>query len=131
MSSIPATTAQSDSDAAKAALEAADNAIFIASVDQAIVEATDQGKYQVSATTWGHVSPKTIVDYYINLGYTVALPDYPQTLEVVPAQLFGEFWVAFWNGTLRDTLFANPNLNPVRLLIAWVPPGTVLFTNPF
>lgn len=119
MSSIPASTADTEAQAALTALQAADNATFILETDAAIVEMISQGKAQVSVSTFGNVLAKTIVSYYVNLGYKVVLPDYPQSLEIQPAQLFGQFWVEFWDGTLSNTLGFNPSKNPVRLLISW------------
>lgn len=113
--SISEAAAKSASDAAKAALVAADNAIFITGADAQINQAIDLGQNYISATTWGNVSAKDIFMHYHDLGYTVWFPDEPLSHGLVPAQLFGEFWEAFWN----NTLFLANTRNPCRMIISW------------
>ena len=119
MASIPASTAQSDTNTALAALQAADNATFISASDAAILDATSQGLTQISANTFGSVDAETVVSYYVNLGYKVSLPDFQNNVQQQPAQQFGEFWVEFWNGTLPQFTGVDIKKNPVRILISW------------
>lgn len=115
MSSLPASTANSDSDAAKAVLVAADNSKFIGMVDAQILLAIAEGKSFVSATTFGYVHPKDIWAYYANLGYFVRFPDLIQGQRFQPADLFGEFWDDFWGG-----IFVPPfPKGPIRIVINW------------
>lgn len=119
MSSIPASTAITDSDAAILALVTADNAKFIADVDQQILDAIDLGKYEVSATTFGYVNPHDIYTYYLNLGYMVTFPDLIEGQAFQPADLFGQFWIDYWNHTLLPRCAKNP----VRMLVFWPSPN--------
>lgn len=118
MSSLPASTAQSDTITAKDELIVADNANFIAQVDVQIQEAIALGRFQISATTFGNVHPRDIVKYYGNLGYWIVFPDLIQGPNFQPADLFGEFWVNFWDNTLTP-LFKQRK--PVRMVIGWSP----------
>jgi hypothetical protein len=117
MSSLPAATAQTDSKTADAALVATANANFIAAVDAQIVQAIALGKFQVSATTFVNVHPRVIAQYYSNLGYWVQFPDLVQGPNFQPADLFGEYWVDFWN----NTLFPFFGSKPARMVIGWSP----------
>lgn len=107
--------AKSAADTALAALQAADNAIFVANTDFQIAGAIALGLYQTAVLTWGNVDPKYAFNYYTNLGYKVILPDMSTTMTPNPAQLFGFFWEEFWNNqfVLLDLK------NPVRMLISW------------
>lgn len=118
MSSLPASTADTDSQTALNALRAADNANFILAVDQAILDAIAQGETQISANTFGNVNAQTVTEYYVNLGYKVSFPDFRTNIGNQPAQLFGDAWVSFWQGTLAGYLGFVPK-NPMRLLIGW------------
>lgn len=117
--SIPATTAITDSDAALLALVTADNTKFIADVDQQILDAIDLGKFEVSATTFGYVNPHDIYVYYLNLGYMVTFPDLIHGQAFQPADLFGQFWIDYWN----HTILPRGAKNPVRMLIFWPSPN--------
>lgn len=110
--------AQTDAQTAEDALVAAANQLFIDNTDVAIEAAIDQGEFFVNSAAYDHnVDPRAIFDYYTNLGYSVSFPDYPQNLALQPAQLFGEFWINYWNNNLV------PNLKkyPIRFLISWKP----------
>lgn len=115
MASIPATTAENNTDIARAALVAADNAIFIADVDKQILDYIALGKKEISATTFGYVHIKDIYNYYTALGYHVDFPDLRQGHKFQPADLFGQFWIEFWN----HTLIPHHPRNPTRVLINW------------
>lgn len=115
MASIPASTAQTDSDAALAALKAADNANFIVDADKQITDAIALGKSEISATTFGDCDILDIFNYYANLGYHIEFPDLIQGQKFQPADLFGEFWIEFWN----NTLIPHNQMNPVRIIIRW------------
>lgn len=117
MASIPASTALSEQEVAEAALVAADNARFIADADQQIQAAIALGKKEISMTTFGHVHPTDIFKYYANLGYNVDFPDLVQGQAFQPVDLFGQFWVEFWN----HTLFPGRPKGPTRILINWAP----------
>jgi hypothetical protein len=116
MASIPAKTANTDTVSDLAALTAADEASFIAMVDAQILLAIAQGRYQVSATTFGYVKPKDIFKYYANLGYHIYFPDMIQgPFGYQPANLFGEFWDFFWGSSFTPRLPKGP----VRIIIQW------------
>lgn len=118
MASIPKSQAQTEAEAAQAALEATAAQLFIDAADAQIQEAIDQGKYFVNCLTHDeNVDPKTIFDYYTNLGYGVSFPDYPQNLALQPAQLFGEFWINYW----QNNLVPRVKKYPLRFLISWKP----------
>jgi|ERR1035437_5577741 hypothetical protein len=117
MSSIPASTALTDQKAAHEALEAADNALFIADADRQILAAIALGRADISMTTFGHVSPHGIWKYYSNLGYNINFPDLIQGQAFQPVDLFGEFWINYWNHTLLPPF----SKNPVRIVINWGP----------
>ena len=117
MSSIPAKTALAEQRAVETALVAADNALFIADADRQIQAAIALGKKEISMTTFGHVRPRDIFKYYTNLSYNVNFPDLIQGQAFQPVDLFGEFWINYWNHTLLP-----PHVKtPVRILINWAP----------
>jgi hypothetical protein len=113
MSSIPASAALAAQKAQKAALTAADNALFIADADKQIRAAIALDVSFVSATTFGDVNPHDIYKYYTNLGYDVDFPDLIQGQRFQPADLFGEFWLEYWN----HTLLPNFPKGPIRIVI--------------
>ena len=107
--------ANTAAEAAKAAIQTAEDALFIANIDAQITEAIAQGRFQVSATSSKGVSLKTVFDYYANLGYIVWFPDYPTNLNYQPVDLFGAYWELYWtNQFLRYRL-----KNPTRMVISW------------
>lgn len=119
MSTLPQSTAKSNSLAAKTALTtAADNA-FIADADAQILKAIDQGVYFVHCKAFSEIDVQAIATYYANLGYAISFPDFQADLLQVqgPAALFGQFWTNFWN---------NSNVPqgikmPLRIIISWGP----------
>lgn len=116
--SISKSQAETDAQAAQDALEAASATNFITAADAQIQEAIDQGRFYVNCLTFDeNVNPKTIFDYYTGLGYGVSFPDYPQSLALQPAQLFGEFWINFWT----NNMVPQVNKYPLRMLISWNP----------
>lgn len=121
--SIPRSQAEIDAQTALDALTAAANARFIAAADIQITEAIAQGKFYVNCLTEDAIDPKTVFQYYADLGYGVAFPDYPTNLSLQPAELFGPYWINFWsNGG-----FIPQNLKkPYRLIISWKTPPTYL-----
>jgi hypothetical protein len=123
--SITRSQAEIDAQAAFDAATAAANARFIAAADIQIQIAIDDGKFYVSCTTEDNIDPRTVFQYYADLGYGVSFPDYPTNLALQPAELFGAYWINFWvNGG-----FIPQNLKkPYRLIISWKMP--VPFTLP-
>lgn len=92
------------------------NQRFIDAADAQIAAAISQGLYSIGAVCWEEkIDPKAIYEYYSNLGYSVEFPDFPQTLLIQPANLFGQFWINFWtNGNVPVT-----SKKPLRFLISW------------
>jgi hypothetical protein len=117
MSSIPSNVARAEQNVVKTALTAADNALFIADADRQILAAIALGKADISMTTFGHVNPHDIWKYYANLGYNINFPDLIQGQAFQPVDLFGEFWINYWNHTLLPPF----SKNPVRIVINWGP----------
>ncbi len=117
MSSVPASAALAAQKEAEDALVAAANAKFIVDADQQIQAAIAQGRTEISITAFGYVKPHDIFKYYTNLGYNVDFPDFRQGDAFQPVDLFGQFWIEYWNHTLLPP-FAK---NPVRILINWAP----------
>jgi hypothetical protein len=97
------------------AIQLAANTQFIANVDAQIAEAITQGRFQISAVTSLDVDLQTVFSHYVNLGYMVFFPDYPNNLNIQPVELFGQYWVDYWNHIL--SLF--PLKNPARMTISW------------
>lgn len=121
--SIPRSTAQTEAQAANDALVLAANNRFIAAADQQITDAIARGAFFANCQTFDDIDPKTIFQYYANLGYGVEFPDYPTNLALQPAELFGAYWMNFWtNGG-----FIPQNLKkPYRLIISWKTPPPFL-----
>ena len=119
MSTPTRSQAQIDAQAANDTLTADADARFIAAADIQIAEAIAQGKFYANCITEDDINPKTIFQYYADLGYGVSLPDYPTNLALQPAELFGAYWINFWsNGG-----FIPQNLKkPYRFIIAWKTP---------
>jgi hypothetical protein len=113
MSSIPASAALAAQKAAKTAQTAADNALFICDANKQIRDAIALGKFYISSTTFGSVNPRDIYQYYTALGYDVDFPDLIQGQRFQPSDLFGEFWVNFWNHTLLPPFTKGP----IRIVI--------------
>jgi hypothetical protein len=113
MSSISASAALAAQKAIKAALAVADNALFIADADRQILAAIALDKKFISITTFGEVNPHYIYKYYTNLGYDVDFPDLIQGQKFQPADLFGEFWLEYWEHTLLPSFHKGP----IRIVI--------------
>jgi len=110
--------AEADAQAAHDDLVEAACDLFIENTDLAIEAAIDQGVFFVNTSAFDkNVDPKVIFDYYTNLGYGVSFPDYPQNLMLQPAQLFGEFWINYW----QNNLVPAAQKYPLRFLISWKP----------
>lgn len=109
------TTSQTNHDSITSAIDAN----FIAATDQQIQDAMSKGLFFISCTAEDGVDSQQIFNHYAGLGYQVTFPDFPQNQAQVtnPSNLFGEFWIAFWNGVK----FFDPNRKPVRFLISWNP----------
>lgn len=123
--SITRSQAEIDAQTALDALTAAANARFIAAADIQIQTAIDEGRFWANCETIDDIDPKTIFEYYANLGYGVCFPDYPTNLALQPAELFGPYWVNFWtNGGFIPSRLKKP----YRLIIAWKQP--IPFTWP-
>lgn len=117
MASIPESQANSDALIAHTALVAAANQRFIDAADIQIQEAIVQGKYWVNCETFEeNIDPKALFDYYAALGYKVSFPDFTaHDLSQQPAQLFGEFWINFWN----NGLIPSSTKLPLRIILGW------------
>lgn len=112
--SLTESAANSAAIAAQEAIEDAANAVFIANADAAIADAISMGKFRVYINSVKHMSFKDIFDYYTNLGYQIGMPTC--TVGNQPAQLFGQFWIAFWEngGFLTCKCHA-----PCQVVILW------------
>lgn len=115
--SLTKAQAQANTTVTHDALVAADNAIFIANADAQILEAIVLGKNQIQAWTFRNVDPKQVYEYYAALGYQTIFPDITPNPNQQPANLFGEFWTAFWMQTTQAPVAKNP----IRMLIGWYP----------
>jgi hypothetical protein len=117
MSSITKSQAEIDAQIAHDALVAAANARFIAAADIQITEAIARGVFFANCETFEtDIDPKLIYDYYAALGYKISFPDLPlHDLSQQPAQLFGEFWINFWN----NGLVPKNMKHPIRIIFAW------------
>lgn len=112
-------TANTDAQTALDAIQAAADQAFIDDAAAAILEAIDQGKFEVSLTTGPDVNTKAIFDYFVALGYTVTYPGQNMLAgnrQPQPAELFGEAWEEFWENGIP------PAKGPVRLTLFWVTP---------
>lgn len=97
----------------KTALQNAANTYFIDQATTIIADFVAQGKYQVSLDMGEYVDTHYIVQYFRDLGYGVDLPNL-NNLQVQPADLFGHFWVRFWNSY---NIF--PRGEGKRITISW------------
>jgi hypothetical protein len=111
--------AQTDAQAANDAIVAAANQLFIDNTDAAIQVAISQGVFFVDSLAFDkNVDPRAIFDHYANLGYGVSFPDFVQNQQLQPAELFGDFWINFWQNNLVPQV---RNKYPIRFLISWKP----------
>lgn len=121
--SITRSQAEIDAQTALDAATDAANTRFIASADQQITEAIEQGQFFVNCLTTDDINPETVFRHYADLGYGVSFPDYPSNLTLQPAELFGAYWINFWsNGGFVPRLLKKP----YRLLITWQTPAPFL-----
>lgn len=96
------------------------NAKFIKAADIAIADAVSRGLFLVRLTLFEDVGLQYIVTYYQNLGYIVSAP-LPPNVGEQPAQLFGQFWVDYWeNPTFYFTQSGLPMVT--EIYITWGPP---------
>ena len=103
--------------AARTALQTTADDNFIAAADAAIADKASQGHYLVALDLFENVNLQNIVTYYQNLGFIVSAP-YPPNVGEQPAQLFGEFWTAYWrNQTFWFTINGFPR--PKTIFISW------------
>ena len=114
--SLTKAQAQTQSTTANDVLTALENTRFISAVDLQILDAIAQGIFFVNSNTWQGVDPKEVCQYYIDLGYEVYFPEYATSMAYQPAQLFGEFWEAFW---AQNSMIPPSLKNPVRMIISW------------
>jgi hypothetical protein len=112
-----ASAAKTTSDTDKVALTAAANQAFIDNSVVAINQATANGKYEVFQMTSEHCDFNQLALYFQNLGYQVFFPDFPPFDGSQPAELFGPFYIAYWENQLIPTNM-RPR-NPVRLGLRW------------
>jgi len=120
MSTPPASTVNANATAAQTAIMSDAEATFIAAADIAIADSASRGLFQVRLTLNDYVNLQTIVTYYQNLGYVVAAP-LPPNVGEQPAQMFGEFWEAFWqNPTFFFTINGFPKIT--EIYINWSQP---------
>lgn len=117
MATIPKSQAESESTTEHDARVAAANQRFIDAADAQIQEAIDQGRFWVNCTTFEYdINPQTVFQHYADLGYKVSFPDFTtHDFSQQPAQLFGEFWINFWN---NENVPANTKI-PLRIVIGW------------
>lgn len=115
--SIPKSTAESQAETALDAITLAANTRFIAAADLQITAAIAQGVFFINCWSTDDISVREVAQHYLDLGYGISMPDYPQNLIMQPAELFGEFWINFWsNGFIPSTM-----KKPYRILISWKP----------
>lgn len=117
MSSVTKDQAQTDAEAALAAIYAAANAKFIADADIQIQQAIAQGLLFVNCTTSDDVNPSDIFTYYTQLGYHVEFPDFAKnSTPTAPPDSDSGFWVSSW----INSGFSRTQLKkPYRFLIIW------------
>lgn len=115
-----ASVANVDSTTDHDALVAAANQQFIDQTVVAIANATTNGKFEVFMTTFQNCDFNLLATYFQNLGYTVIFPDFPPFDGSQPAQLFGDFWIAYWDNQLIPT--GMKPRNPVRMGFRWILP---------
>lgn len=121
--SIPRSQAETDAQTARDAITSAADALFIAAADIQIQDAVDRGLFYVNCETTEDIDPRTVFQYYADLGYGVSFPDYPTNLSLQPAELFGPYWINFWtNGGFIPQRLKKP----YRLIISWHTPPTFL-----
>lgn len=120
--SLPAATANANTQAAVTAIQTAADTNFIAAVDSQILTAINLGSYTVTAMTNQGVNLLTIFTYYTGLGYQVTFPDFLQqngaaipSLVQQPVNFFGYNWITFW----QNSIIAFGITNPSRMTIAW------------
>lgn len=120
MSTPPANTVHTEANANRAAIIVAANNSFIAAADTAIADAASRGLHLVRLSLFDNVNLQDIVHYYQNLGYIVAAP-LPPNVGEQPAQLFGQFWEAFWeNPTFYFSINGFPAIT--EIYISWYQP---------
>jgi len=123
MSTPTRSKAEIDATAVQTALTDAANARFIAAADIQIQDAIAAGQFFVNCETGDDIDPRTVFQYYADLGYGVEFPDYPTNLALQPAELFGPYWQNFWSngGFIPQRL-----KKPYRLIISWKTPPSFL-----
>jgi hypothetical protein len=96
--------------------------VFIASADAQIKAAIQLGQTQITAVTGNQVNVSTVFNYYNNLGYLCAFPDYLQqngqalpSIVQQPVNFFGFNWTQFW----LNAIGAFHIRNPARMTIRW------------
>jgi hypothetical protein len=96
-------------------------------IDQFVVaqnNAITLGQTGVYLTTFQHCNIKTLMDYFVNLGYYVTFPDFAPLNGSQPGELFGPAWIAYWESQIIPGPNGTVPHNPTRMGIAWVPPFT-------
>jgi hypothetical protein len=116
-----ASVSKTDSDADLAALVTAANDAFIDQAATAIAEATAQGKFEVFLYTVDPCDLSFLSQYFFNLGYAVAFPDFVAAQGSQPAQLFGPDFAAYFNNQLLP--FNTQPKNPTRMGLSWRVPS--------
>lgn len=115
---ISATTANTNSNANKAALQVSADASFLDQASQAINNAVSLGKFFVVLTSFENCNLIYLQNYFIGLGYRVSYPDPHNPNQIIgPAQLFGNALVSFFENGGTPT----PLKNPVRIRLDWPP----------
>lgn len=111
--SIPKNTAKTNTETAHNTAETAANTIFIAAADAQINGAIARGVFWIMVQiTDENVDIKTVVQHYMDLGYSVK---FSGVNSGNPASLFGENWVAYWDG---NGIPAEIPL-PAKVKISW------------
>ena len=117
MASITKTQAQTDADAAQAAIWAAANTKFIAEADIQIQQAIAQGLFFVNCQTSDDVNPTDLFTYYTQLGYQFQFPGYSvHSQPTADPDGMGGFFVSAW---LNTGLTRQKLEKPYRFLIIW------------
>lgn len=99
-------------------LLAAADQLFIDNAATAILEAISQGKYLVTLNTFENCDLRVLHDYFVGLGYAVSYPGlnmYPGAQPFQPMELFGIFWIQFW----ENWPFTPVIINPARVTLSW------------
>lgn len=116
-----ASAAQASSLASLTTLQTAADNTFIADANAQIATANTLGKYFITLTTTIYCNIVNIQNYFRNLGYNVIYLDMPNPNlnPFNPAELFGAYYFAYWQGSGVPFGVHNPQ----RIMLTWNPPN--------